>query len=169
MVNQDRNERSKSNSLNNSKEERNCSSAEGERIKIEKIPKYKGKSRDKDKQLKQNNSCTQIDDNDFTGNLPKISVKKNNKSSSDNIFSEDINKTTSNGAYIKSYMGKNSARIYPVKSRKLVEENEDENKTIKKIEEIINDENKELQKPKITKIFKKIGENGDKKSDNAKV
>ena len=167
MINQDRNERSKSNSLNESKEERNCSSAEAERIKIEKIPKFKGKSRDK--QLKQNNSCTQIDDNDFAGSLPKISVKKSNKLSSDNIFSEDINKTTSNGAYIKSYMGKNSARIYPTKSRKLVEENEDENKTIKKIEEIIDDENIESQKPKITKVFRKLVENGDKKSDNDKV
>ena len=167
MINQDRNERSKSNSLNDSKEERNCSSAEADRIKIEKIPKFKGKSRDK--QLKQNNSCTQIDDNDFAGSLPKISVKKSNKLSSDNIFSEDINKTASNGAYIKSYMGKNSARIHPAKSRKLVEENEDENKTIKKIEEIIDDENIESQKPKITKVFRKLGENGDKKSDNDKV
>ena len=167
MINQDRNERSKSNSLNDSKEERNCSSAEADRIKIEKIPKFKGKSRDK--QLKQNNSCTQIDDNDFAVSLPKISVKKSNKLSSDNIFSEDINKTASNGAYIKSYMGKNSARIHPAKSRKLVEENEDENKTIKKIEEIIDDENIESQKPKITKVFRKLGENGDKKSDNDKV
>ena len=164
MVNQDRNDRSKSNSLNNSKEERNCSSAEDKR-KMEKIPNYKGKSRDK--HFKQNNSSTQIDDNEFAGTLPRISMKKNNKGSTDNIFSER-NKTNSGNN--NNYSNNTSANIKTRKSRKLVEENgsDSEIKNNKKIVEIDDDEDKELQKPKITKVLRKVGENAKKDKDNKK-
>ena len=164
MVNQDRNDRSKSNSLNNSKEERNCSSAEDKR-KMEKIPNYKGKSRDK--HIKQNNSSTQIDDNEFAGTLPKISMKKNNKGSTDNIFSERNNPNSGN---IINYNNNTSANIKTRKSRKLVEENgsDGEIKNNKKIVEIDDDEDKELQKPKITKVLRKVGENMKKDKDNKK-
>ena len=159
MVNQDR----KSNSLNNSKDERNCSSAEDEKRKNEKIPNYKGKSRDKNN-LKQNNSSTQIDENEFVGTLPKISVKKNSKLSTDNIF-EERNKTPSNIGYNKNFnLIKSPSYIDYKKSRKLVEETDNRNLQVND-----DDENNELQKPKITKVFRKIGENADKKNDNDKV
>ena len=164
MVNQDkdRNERSKSNSLNNSKEERNCSSAEGEKRKMEKIPNYKNKNLDK--LLRHNNSSTQIDDNDFVGTLPKISVKKSTKLSSDNIFSEERNKTLSNKVY---NTGKGSANPNTRKSRKLVEDDENGNNINKKNED--NEEKNEFQKPKITKVFRKIADcNTDKKENNNK-
>ena len=157
MVNQGnlKNERSKSNSLNNSKEERNCTSAEADRKKNQSY-----KSKNKDKHIKQNNSCTQIDDNDFVGTLPKISVKKNNKLSTDNIFDD------TNGRYNKNFnTGKISASSITRKSRKLVDENDDENKNNKKVEIDDDNENKELQKPKITKVFRKIGDNIDKKDN----
>ena len=157
MINQgNKNEREKSNTLDNTKEERNSSSAEGNRSKIEKIPKTKTKI----KNIIQNNSCTQIDENDFVGTLPKISVKKSNKLSRDNIFDD------SGGRYNKiNHTGRGSAS--PVKkSRKLVDDSEDENKINKKNEEDYDNENNELQKPKITKVLKKIGENNAKKEDN---
>ena len=151
MVNQDnRNERTKSNSLNNSKEERYCSSAEGDKNrKMERIPNYKsGKSSlGRDKNI-HNNSCTQIDDNDFPKVLPKILTQK----SSSNILVDDSNKNK-----------KNNNR----KSRSLVEISDTK---IKNIDENDNDNNnnKELQKPKINKIFRKIGETLDKKEDENK-
>ena len=151
MVNQDRKERSKSNSLNNSKVERNCSSEERDKQKMEKIPNYKNRNRYS--KIRQNNSSTQIDDNELVGTLPKISMKKSNKASSDNIFYDQTNKTI-NGTYIKS--------------RKLVEENESEKK-INKIENEEDDENKEFEKPKITKVYRKIADNKDKKDDKDKV
>ena len=165
MVNQDRNDRSKSNSLNNSKEERNCSSAEDKR-KMEKIPNYKGKSRDK--HFKQNNSSTQIDDNEFAGTLPKISNKKNSKGSTDNIFSERNNTNRGNNNIF--YNNNTSANVKTRKSRKLVEENgsDSEIKNNKKIVEIDDDEDKELQKPKITKVLRKVGENVKKDKDDKK-
>ena len=165
MVNQDKNDRSKSNSLNNSKEDRNCSSAEGDKRKMEKIPNYKSKSRDKN--MRQNNSSTQIEDSEFVGTLPKISMKKNNKSSSDNIFSEERNKTNS-GGNIYYNGGKTSANVRSRKSRKFEDEIDPEIKNHKKIEEINDGENKEPEKPKITKVFRKIGENRDKKIDKDK-
>jgi len=151
MANQDnRNERTKSNSLNNSKEERYCSSAEGDKNrKMERIPNYKsGKSSlGRDKNI-HNNSCTQIDDNDFPKVLPKILTQK----SSSNILVDDSNKNK-----------KNNNR----KSRSLVEISDTK---IKNIDENDNDNNnnKELQKPKINKIFRKFGETLDKKEDENK-
>ena len=151
MANQDnRNERTKSNSLNNSKEERYCSSAEGDKNrKMERIPNYKsGKSSlGRDKNI-HNNSCTQIDDNDFPKILPKILTQK----SSSNILVDDSNKNK-----------KNNNR----KSRSLIDVSDTK---IKNIDENDNDNNnnKELQKPKINKIFRKIGETLDKKEDENK-
>ena len=162
MVNQGNNinERTKSNSFNNSKE-RNCTSAEGERKKNEKsIPNFKNKNRNK--HIKQNNSCTQIEDNDFMGTLPKISVKKSNKLSTDNILDETSGRYSKNANSFK-VPSSSLAR----KSRKLVDENENvnENKINTKNEEKNENENKEIQKPKITKVFRKIGDNTDKKGD----
>lgn len=160
------NERAKSNSLNNSKEERNNSSAEIDR----KNHNYKSgrNSQGKDKNRNPNNSSTQFDDYEIGGTLPRISVKKTNNMSSVNVFSEETNKSSITNSNIGSKIGQNN-RSYNIskissnaafkKSRSLVDDfdtnaksNNDPNS---------NDDNKEVQKPKITKIYKKKGDSSD--------
>ena len=156
MVNQDnRNERTKSNSLNNSKEERYCSSAEGDKKrKMERIPNYKsGKSsRGREKNI-HNNSCTQMDDYDLPKTLPKILTQK----SSSNIFPDDVNKSKKNN----NRKSRSLVDISDTKIKNIDENDNDNNKNN-------NNNNKELQKPKINKIFRKIGETLDKKEDENK-
>ena len=170
--NQDNNnERAKSNSLNNSKEERNNSSAEIERKKHN----YKSgrNSQGKDKNKSQNNYSTQFDDYELAGTLPRISVKKNNNMSSVNVFSEETNKSSITNSNIGSKIGQNnksyntskiSSNAVFKKSRSLVD---DFDTNVKNNNELNNnDDNKEVQKPKITKIYKKKGDSSDKNGDD---
>ena len=170
--NQDNNnERAKSNSLNNSKEERNNSSAEIERKKHN----YKSgrNSQGKDKNKSQNNYSTQFDDYELAGTLPRISVKKNNNMSSVNVFSEETNKSSITNSNIGSKIGQNnksyntskiSSNAAFKKSRSLVD---DFDTNVKNNNELNNnDDNKEVQKPKITKIYKKKGDSSDKNGDD---
>ena len=170
--NQDNNnERAKSNSLNNSKEERNNSSAEIERKKHN----YKSgrNSQGKDKNKSQNNYSTQFDDYELAGTLPRISVKKNNNMSSVNVFSEETNKSSITNSNIGSKIGQNnksyntskiSSNAAFKKSRSLVD---DFDTNVKNNNELNNnDDNKEVQKPKITKIYKKKGDFSDKNGDD---
>ena len=170
--NQDNNnERAKSNSLNNSKEERNNSSAEVERKKHN----YKSgrNSQGKDKNKSQNNYSTQFDDYELAGTLPRISVKKNNNMSSVNVFSEETNKSSITNSNIGSKIGQNnksyntskiSSNAAFKKSRSLVD---DFDTNVKNNNELNNnDDNKEVQKPKITKIYKKKGDSSDKNGDD---
>ena len=170
--NQDNNnERAKSNSLNNSKEERNNSSAEIERKKHN----YKSgrNSQGKDKNKSQNNYSTQFDDYELAGTLPRISVKKNNNMSSVNVFSEETNKSSITNSNIGSKIGQNnksyntskiSSNAAFKKSRSLVD---DFDTNVKNNNELNNnDDNKEVQKPKITKIYKKKGDSPDKNGDD---
>ena len=170
--NQDNNnERAKSNSLNNSKEERNNSSAEIERKKHN----YKSgrNSQGKDKNKSQNNYSTQFDDYELAGTLPRISVKKNNNMSSVNVFSEETNKSSITNSNIGSKIGQNnksyntskiSSNAALKKSRSLVD---DFDTNVKNNNELNNnDDNKEVQKPKITKIYKKKGDSSDKNGDD---
>ena len=94
--------------------------------------------------------------------MPKISVKKSNKLSSDNIFYEENNKTINVGGNIRIYnTGKGSVNPKNRKSRQLVEDDEKGNiinmNINKKIEHT--EENNELQKPKITKVYRKVIDN----------
>ena len=170
--NQDNNnERAKSNSLNNSKEERNNSSAEIERKKHN----YKSgrNSQGKDKNKSQNNYSTQFDDYELAGTLPRISVKKTNNMSSVNVFSEETNKSSITNSNIGSKIGQNnksyntskiSSNAAFKKSRSLVD---DFDTNVKNNNELNNnDDNKEVQKPKITKIYKKKGDSSDKNGDD---
>ena len=170
--NQDNNnERAKSNSLNNSKEERNNSSAEIERKKHN----YKSgrNSQGKDKNKSQNNYSTQFDDYELAGTLPRISAKKNNNMSSVNVFSEETNKSSITNSNIGSKIGQNnksyntskiSSNAVFKKSRSLVD---DFDTNVKNNNELNNnDDNKEVQKPKITKIYKKKGDSSDKNGDD---
>ena len=170
--NQDNNnERAKSNSLNNSKEERNNSSAEIERKKHN----YKSgrNSQGKDKNKSQNNYSTQFDDYELAGTLPRISVKKTNNMSSINVFSEETNKSSITNSNIGSKIGQNnksyntskiSSNAAFKKSRSLVD---DFDTNVKNNNELNNnDDNKEVQKPKITKIYKKKGDSSDKNGDD---
>lgn len=170
--NQDNNnERAKSNSLNNSKEERNNSSAEVDRKK----QKYKSgrNSQGKDKNRSQNNYPTQFDDYELGGTLPRISVKKTNNMSSVNVFSEETNKSSITNSNIGSKIGQNnksyntskiSSNAAFKKSRSLVD---DFDTNVKNNNELNNnDDNKEVQKPKITKIYKKKGDFSDKNEDD---
>ena len=170
--NQDNNnERAKSNSLNNSKEERNNSSAEIERKKHN----YKSgrNSQGKDKNKSQNNYSTQFDDYELAGTLPRISVKKTNNMSSVNVFSEETNKSSITNSNIGSKIGQNnksyntskiSSNAVFKKSRSLVD---DFDTNVKNNNELNNnDDNKEVQKPKITKIYKKKGDSSDKNGDD---
>jgi hypothetical protein len=157
MVHQDnKNDRSKSNSLNNSKDERCNSSPEGDkkrntqRIQENKIGISSRGARDRNKH---NNSSTQIEDNDM-GNLPRIESHKKTLNTS-SIFIYDSSNT-------------NRTKTIHKKSRSLVNINDNENK-IKDSDETDNLNNKELQKPKITKVFRKYGETPDKKEDKEKI
>ena len=155
MVNHDdnKNEKVKSNSLNNSKEERYHSSAEEDKNKKkEKVLNYAtGKNTIRlQRNLKQSKTFTQIEDYDMAGTLPQISVK-HNKLSNFNIFSEGTKKT----------------KEHKRKSRSLIN---DEDIKIKIKDNIDNKrKSKELEKPKITKIYKKFGEFSDiKENENKK-
>ena len=165
------NERAKSNSLNNSKEERNNSSAELER----KNHNYKSgrNSQGKDNNRNHNNSSAQLDDSEMGGTLPRISVKKTNNMSSVNVFSEETNKSSITNSNIGSKIGQNN-KSYNIskissnaafrKSRSLVD---DFDTNIKSNNELnTNEDNKEVQKPKITKVYKKKGDSSDKNGDN---
>ena len=170
--NQDNNnERAKSNSLNNSKEERNNSSAELER----KNHNYKSgrNSQGKDKNRNQNNYSNQFDDYEIGGTLPKISVKKTNNMSSVNVFSEETNKSSITNSNIGSKIGQNnksyntskiSSNAAFKKSRSLVDDFDTNVKSKNELNN--NDDNKEVQKPKITKIYKKKGDSSDKNGDD---
>ena len=175
MHNQDiKNERSKTNSLNNSKEERNCSSVEGEKIKKRSdiIPNYKtGKSMKVIERNKiRDNTGTQIDEYDLVGTLPKISTKKNNNLSSINIFSEETNKSSINNSHIgknnKSFnASKASASGNLKKSRSLVDDIEINNRNNNNDDNT--GENQDIQKPKITKVYKRKFDSLDKKEDDS--
>ena len=175
MHNQDiKNERSKTNSLNNSKEERNCSSVEGEKIKKRSdiIPNYKtGKSMKVIERNKiRDNTGTQIDEYDLVGTLPKISTKKNNNLSSINIFSEETNKSSINNSHIgknnKSFnASKASASGNLKKSRSLVDDIEINNRNNNNDDN--SGENQDIQKPKITKVYKRKFDSLDKKEDDS--
>ena len=169
-----KNERSKTNSLNNSKEERNCSSVEGEKIKKRSdiIPNYKtGKSMKVIERNKiRDNTGTQIDEYDLVGTLPKISTKKNNNLSSINIFSEETNKSSINNSHIgknnKSFnASKASASGNLKKSRSLVDDIEINNRNNNNDDNT--GENQDIQKPKITKVYKRKFDSLDKKEDDS--
>ena len=143
MANYDdhKNEKIRSNSMNNSKEEKCYSSAdEDKNKKYENIPNLKkGKRRIRiPKNISQNKSCSQIDEYEYTGTLPKISRQK---STNFIDLSEDAKKVNNN----------------KIKSRSLITDEE-----IRKKNEDID---KELEKPVIKKIYRKFGENQEKKED----
>ena len=88
------------------------------------------------------------------GNLPKI----------------EPHKKTLNTSSIFIYDSSNTNRVKTIhkKSRSLVNINDNEN-IIKDSNEADNLNNKESQKPKITKVFRKYGETSDKKEDKDKI
>jgi hypothetical protein len=176
--NQDNNnERAKSNSLNNSKEERNNSSAEFERKKHNYKSGRNSQGRDKNQNQNQNNNnnSTQFDDYELGGTLPRILVKKTNNMSSVNVFSEETNKSSITNTNIGSKIGQNnksynaskiSSNAAFRKSRSLVDDF-DTDVNIKSNNELNNSNDiKEVQKPKITKIYKKKGDSSDKNGDD---
>ena len=134
MVNQDNNiERSKSNSVNVSKEERNSSSAEGNNRR--KIPNLnQGK---KDKSIIPSKSYAGIDEYEIGKSLPKILMKNKSKISG-NFSTQNKNYST-----IRS-----SANNSGIKRR---DEFYDNLKDLEDIQQNLND------KPTIKKIYKKKG------------
>ena len=158
MANLDNKEKIKSHSLNNSKDERCSSSPEREKKRnTERIKENKsGKSsRGGGERSKYNNSCSQIE-NGIPGNLPRILSNKKNASTSSMILYDNCNT--------------NRVKTINKKSRSLVNINDNDNENnIKNIDDNDYTNDKELQKPKITKIFRKIGETADKKEDGDKI
>ena len=160
MANLDNKEKIKSHSLNNSKDERCSSSPEREKKRnTERIKENKsGKSsRGGGERNKYNNSCSQIE-NGIPGNLPRIPSHKKNASTSSMILYDNCNT--------------NRVKTINKKSRSLVNMNDNDNdneNNNKNIDDNDNLNNKELQKPKITKVFRKIGETADKKEDGDKI
>ena len=152
--NESKNEKKIISSLNDSKEEKINSSADEDKNKskkFEKIHNYrKGKSRIRiSKNLYKSRTCSQIDDYDYSGTLPKISRQK---SINFNAFSEETRKM--NNSNLKS------------RSRSLISDDEiiitkNENKDNK-------NNDKESEKPIITKVYRKFGENQEKKEDENK-
>ena len=135
MINQDTNmERSKSNSVNVSKEERDSSSAE--RNNRRKIPNLNQKSK-KDKSLAPSKSFAGADEFEIGKSLPKILMKNKNKVSG--------NYTTQN---------KNFNTIRSSANNSGVNRRDEFYENLKDLEEI---QQYMDERPKITKIYKKKG------------
>ena len=144
---ENRHEKMKSNSFNNSKEEKGYSSAEEDKNKkYEKIPNFKkGKNRIKiPKNINQSKNCSQIDDYDAASSLPKIS---NLKSINFNIFSEESKKVNNSNIRSKSL-------IYDEETNTRKEDNDNIDK--------------ESEQPIITKIYRKFAENQENKDEENK-